>query len=277
MREGMILGADDYLTKPFEIDELLDAVNVRLDRQAAHEEETEEKLNELRSNIILILPHEVRTPLVGLMGYADYLIDHLSELETEEISEMLKRIKKGGQRLYHLVENYLLYAQIEMLKTDKTTQEGLNEYYISMPKETIAQHASYAARNAKREKDLILTLSGAVEVQIAEESFAKIIEELFDNAFKFSKPNTPVTISAAPEANFYVLRVSDCGRGMTEKEIENIGAYMQFRRRLYEQQGSGMGLCLVRGLVDIFGGELDIQSVLGEKTTVTVKLPLKPA
>jgi signal transduction histidine kinase len=70
------------------------------------------------------------------------------------------------------------------------------------------------------------------------------------------------------------MRISDEGRGLTQEQMVSIGAYMQFERKVYEQQGSGLGLTVAKRLAELHGGFLKLESEYGRGTTVTVTLPL---
>ena len=106
---------------------------------------------------------------------------------------------------------------------------------------------------------------------------AKIIDELLGNAFKFSKTGTPIRVTLSVSPKFATLTISDRGRGFSAEQIAKVGAYIQFGRKLHEQQGLGLGLVIVKGLTELHAGELAIQSAPREGTTVTVKLPPAPA
>jgi signal transduction histidine kinase len=110
-------------------------------------------------------------------------------------------------------------------------------------------------------------------VVIAPDRFRKAIEELVDNAFKFSRVGSPVRIQTRAVGRQCTIRVTDSGRGMTAEQIAKVGAHMQFERRFYEQQGAGLGLIIARRLAELHGGELTIQSVPMEQTTVELTLP----
>src|SRR3954470_17633827 len=118
MRHGMELGADDYLPKPFTIEALYAAVDARLKKAKTVREEAERKLADLRDNISMMLPHELRTPLNGILAYGEILAADAATLPKEEIAEMGQVIYSSGRRLERLVENFLIYAQIELLTTD---------------------------------------------------------------------------------------------------------------------------------------------------------------
>jgi signal transduction histidine kinase len=108
---------------------------------------------------------------------------------------------------------------------------------------------------------------------ISERNFRKVVEELIDNAFKFSDVGTPVSISLEQKGNHLFLFVSDQGRGMTKEQIEDVGAYMQFDRKVYEQKGFGLGLVLAKRITELYGGELIIKSSPGEGTTLVALIP----
>src|ERR1051326_7922590 len=118
MRHGMELGADDYLPKPFTIDALYAAVDARLKKAQALRQEAERKLVHLRDNLSLMLPHELRTPLNGILGYGEILVSESATLQPGEIAEMGQVIHQSGKRLERLIENFLIYAQLELYAAD---------------------------------------------------------------------------------------------------------------------------------------------------------------
>src|SRR5437016_516732 len=125
MRHGMELGADDYLPKPFAIDALYAAVDARLKKAQALRQEAEKKLADLRDNISMMLPHELRTPLNGILAYGEILTTDAPTLQPGEIAEMGQIIYQSGKRLERLIENFLIYAQIELLSADPKKAQAL--------------------------------------------------------------------------------------------------------------------------------------------------------
>lgn len=275
LRQGMDLGADDYLTKPFTRDELLTAIAARLEKQGVVERQSQKKLDQLRGQISHSLPHELYTPLNGIIGLSSYMFEEYDSIEREEALEMLGEIRTSGRRLYRLTQNFLLYAELELMATDPKRMKALRSQEVKTCSATIlSEVASQKAQQIGRVDDLQLNLQGTV-VYMSEAYYRKLIEELVDNAFKFSTPGTLVCVSDRIQGNRVLVSVSDRGRGMTPEQIANLGAYMQFERKLYEQQGSGLGLAIAKRLGQLHGGELTIESTPGEQTTVCVELPGK--
>jgi two-component system sensor histidine kinase/response regulator len=277
MRHGMELGADDYLPKPFTTDALYAAVDARLKKAQTVRDEAERKLASLRDNISLMLPHELRTPLNGILAYGEMLATDTATLKATEVAEMGNVIHQSGRRLERLIENFLIYAQLELVASDPKNINALRIGQTEHPVRLIEKHAGAQATQANRLQDLTLELAD-VSVPIAEEYLAKIVDELVQNAFKFSKAGTPVCVKLSESFNVAVLTVSDQGSGFSTEQITRIGAYMQFDRRMHEQQGLGLGLTIAKRLVTLHGGTLAIESTRDNGATIIARLPkTKPA
>lgn len=271
VRLGMELGADDYLTKPFLPSELMAAVNTRLGKQEVIARQTEKKLDELRGNITLALPHELRTPLNGIMGLSSMLMEDYATMPPAEILESAGFIHESALRLHHLIENFLIYAQIEMMTGDDLRRQAAAER--TAVGAIINQAAQDMAAKAKRAGDLERSVQPAT-VAVIGDHLRKITGELVDNAFKFSAPGTTVRVAGVVTGKNYELTVADSGRGMTDEQIAKIAPHVQFERNIYEQQGAGLGLIIAKRLTELQGGKLAIESVSGQKTTVRVSFPL---
>src|SRR6266487_4530061 len=185
MRHGMELGADDYLPKPFTIDALYAAVEARLKKSQALRQEAERKLAHLRDNISLMLPHELRTPLNGILAYGEILAADAASLPTHEVAEMGQVIYDSGKRLEHLIENFLIYAQLEIVGTDQQKISALRSKKTADAGTLVERVAREQANQARRPEDLDLHISPFI-VPMSEEYLAKIVSELVQNAFKFS-------------------------------------------------------------------------------------------
>lgn len=272
-RQGMRLGADDYLTKPFTRDDLLETIKCRLEKQLTLKQKSEHELHELRQNISLSLPHEMRTPLNGILGFSQIMMKENETLEKQEIYEMAEDMYKSGNRLLDFTTKFLQYVQLECIATDPEKLKLIQSKTTDFPIDSLSLLIKKKATSFGRENDLQISFDSQCNIKIAITKLYTIIEEVIDNCFKFSESNTSISVSSTVKNNYLTLSFSNYGRGMSTSEISNLGAYRQFNRRTYEQQGSGLGLSIVKRLAELHEGSLSIQSNPGDKTTVQVKLP----
>ncbi|MCX8090348.1 MAG: hybrid sensor histidine kinase/response regulator [Verrucomicrobiae bacterium] len=272
MRHGMELGADDYLPKPFTIEALYAAIEARLRKAQLLREESERRLADLRHAISLALPHELRTPLNGIIAYGEIFKNDAETLTPAEIAEMGQVISASARRLERLVENFLIYAQIELLRTDADRVNALRSARTPNAARIIETRAWEQARAAQRDGDLELSLADAT-VPMSEEYLGKVVDEIVENAFKFSPRGTRVCVRFEVTPDTLTLSVSDTGRGFSTEQIARVGAYMQFDRKMHEQQGLGLGLTIAKQLTELHGGSLTISSARDQGTTIRVQLP----
>ncbi len=273
VRKAMGIGADDYLLKPFSIGELLEAVHVRLAKQQMIVNQAESRLSELRASIALSLPHELRTPLVSILGFAALLKAYGETMDRKEIGQMATDIHNSATRLHDLIENFLIFAQIELLRADEARLKGLRRAVTDNLATVITIVAQQRGDAHDRMDELKLSIAEK-SVAISTEYLEKILSSLIDNAFKFSESGSGVEVECVDEGGFAVVKIRDHGRGMSADQVASVGGYMQFERKMYEQQGSGLGLIIAKRLLEIHGGGLDIESTQGSGTTVTAKIPL---
>jgi two-component system sensor histidine kinase/response regulator len=278
VRYGMGLGADDYLTKPFTLSELMAAVTTRLAKKAAADRASDRKLEDLRGSIGKALPHELLTPLNGILGLSDLLANSPELPDPADLRDFAKGIQVSALRLHHLISNFIMYSELELIASDPERIVGLPSATPTLTRDLVVKAAREKAEAAARDADLALEVEEGL-VTMAIERCRKIVEELVENAFKFSKTGTPVQVLGQNQERHYVLTIRDRGRGMTPDQISSVGAHMQFERRFYEQQGAGLGLIIARRLAELHGGGLRIDSIPGQETTVEVRLPrgLPPA
>ena len=272
MREGMEKGADDYLPKPFTLDELYKSVEARLKKAEAVQAQAEIKLTNLRGNISMMLPHEFRTPLNGILANGEMLATCAATLSPEDVADMGQDIAQSGHALERLVETFLVYSQLELLQTDPQKVNALRGKFTANPAPMIQTDAQKKAAEVKRPADLQLNLA-AIKAPMSEEYLIKVTGELTHNAFKFSAAGTPVILELAETREGVTFSVTDRGRGFAPEEIAKVGAFMQFERKTYEQQGLGLGLTIARRLTELHGGTLVIESAPDCGTKVTVRFP----
>jgi signal transduction histidine kinase len=206
------------------------------------------------------------------MGYAEMLADSSSTVPPHDVASLAQQILGAGQRLNRMSENALLYIQLELLRHGRGNMAAQGVRTPTRLSDVVSVEARAKASAYGRDADLVLELKEA-STSVNRAYVEKIVDELVDNAFKFSPPRTQVRVSVATEGASAILRVSDAGPGMSEEQIAGIGGFVQFERSVREQQGLGLGLSIAKGVANLWGGTMSVDSTLGAGTTVTVSLP----
>ena len=270
-RATMELGADDYIPKPFSAEGLVKAVAARMARVQRDREAAERKLGALRAGIAAALPHGLKTPLNGILGYSQLLDSDFDAFSREEIRQMLGTIHQSATALDRAVNRFILYTELLLIAARGPSAPGVAKGGPVTGAEIATVAREVAARHG-RASDLQIAATGE-RAAIASAHLIQLTEELVDNALKFSPPGSAVTLSTCNEESQFVLTMEDSGRGMTPEQIKQVGAFVQFERRRYEQQGSGLGLELVRLIARVNAGTMSIESEAGSATRVCVRLP----
>jgi len=274
IRKGMVLGADDYITKPFGIDELIESITARLTKH----KNSRREIDDIRKQLTVSIPHEFITPLNSVLGFCQLILWTLEDGEqipTDELEEYVLQIQEGGKRLLHLTQNYVMHAELNVLTANPPEQRTPQVLETTINQSVIEHYLKDIPYFKERDQDCVLDIEEST-IAISDLYLRKLVSELASNAMKFSLNNTPIVIkgNTAPDGKHYVLVFHDEGRGMSEDQIKNIGAFVQFERHKYEQQGAGLGLIISKQIADISNSILHIESHIDHGTTVTVTFPI---
>jgi two-component system, sensor histidine kinase and response regulator len=265
IREGMNLGADDYITKPFTSEDLLKSVKVRLEKSNI----ANKYINEIRENISMYVPHELRTPLVTILGYSQLMLSEKNCFEKTDLIDMTERINLSAKRLNNRIEKFIQLSELEYFSENLVGGEDRKSFLNNnIVREIILSHYYVKDRNERIEISVEF-----VELELPDRTLHIILKELLENAVKFSKPDTQIIINGKKEKNYYYLLIEDFGIGIDKTQIFNIGAFRQFDRQDYNQEGNGLGLIFVKRVLEKIGGEIKIESVKNKFTKVTLKIP----
>ncbi len=265
LRNGMNLGADDYLFKPFDMEELLSTVETRLRKKEANLK----PLVESQDQITLKMHHDLRTPLIPIIGYAE-MIEEIDDLE--KVKELVRIMKKSGKMLHEKVEKFMIYRELTAMESGiKPFHAGRNVSEIS---NTMVEGLFYdIVSPLEADKRTVLKLETA-EIQM-EEWFLRIaVKELLENGLKYSEIDKKVTVIGEKIDSNYKLTFMDEGKGMAENEINSIRAFNKFGDNVIAEVGLGLGLVLTQKIVTLHKGIFNICSELDSFTNVILTLPL---
>ncbi|MCD4685271.1 MAG: hybrid sensor histidine kinase/response regulator [Anaerolineae bacterium] len=277
---GKLMGADDYLVKPFEPEEFLIAIQNKLQRTAEIRAEAVEKLDGARRILVQLLSHELRTPLTYVTGGFALLAEEMQSLQENELTEdvriSLDLIQNGTQRLNRLAEQMVLYAQMlsgfvpRRIRTSGETLEMVQlTYDAQITLLALAQERGIIFDQYEPADDPLF-------VRGVRDLLVTAISEVLRNAVMFSPLNGTVTLTLVRNGQMAVLTISDQGMGITPEDRATVWEILvQSNRERNEQQGAGMGLPLARGLIEAHGGEIQLDSVPSEGTEVVIRLPLE--
>ena len=270
-RKGMEEGADDFLVKPVSLSALVSCVKARFSRASISWRVEDEMLSKLSSSIPSQLPHEFFTPLAGIIGLTEILRSGLDGMTLDEVKEIHNDIYESALRLHRTLRNYLLILDLQSPATENIAP--LPVLSAREVEENVQNGVKDALRTNKRREDVTVRIK-AHPMMIKPDDLCRMVEELVDNAFKFSRLGTPVTIELNTDGQLTVLTITDQGRGLTADEVKRIGAFQQFDRKQNEQQGLGLGLVLVQKLAVQCKAEFSIKSEPGQGTLVRIAFPL---
>jgi PAS domain S-box-containing protein len=228
-----------------------------------------EELSQMKSDLLATVSHELRTPLATIKGYATMILDYFSKLTSNETKEYLKSIDNSTDRLSKLVDNLLDTSRLEagLLNLEKATVS------LSQLIKGIVTEASIRDNQGH-----VFTIKGnrVPRVNIDAKRIRQVLDNLIDNAIKYSPPGTEITISTEKSDKGLLISVSDHGAGVPAGELQNIFDRMyRIEQRVYSgANGMGLGLYICQRLVEAHGGKIWAESKLGQGTTIKFTLPI---
>jgi two-component system, OmpR family, phosphate regulon sensor histidine kinase PhoR len=225
------------------------------------------KLENMRSQFVANVSHELKTPLTSIKGFAETL-KYVEDNETRE--KFLNIINDEAERLSRLISDILSLSKIENTNVMRSEPINVND--------SINQVVLLVKNAADEKKITIRTeeLSNPV-IYGDEDQFIQMLINLVDNAVKYSGEGSEVVISTRIEDNSCVLTVSDNGIGIAKEHLGRLFErfYRVDKARSREQGGTGLGLAIVKHIVLSFKGTIDVDSEVGRGSKFTVKIPLK--
>jgi len=227
-----------------------------------------EELNKMKTDLLATVSHELRTPLATIKGYSTMMLDYFARLNTSEKHDYLKSIDHSTDRLALLVDNLLDTSRMEagLLKLERHPTSITKLIDTATTEARVRATRHYIVTRLK--KDL-------PRVNLDAKRIRQVLDNLINNAVKYSPQGTEVTISASKDGNEVLVCVADHGTGIPPEELTNIFDRMyRIEQRLYSGvDGLGLGLYICRRLVEAHGGSIWVESELGKGSTVFFTLP----
>lgn len=276
IRVGMEMGADDYITKPFTRAEVLSAIQTRLSRHKIIAARVRQEVEDLKLRLSRMVSHELKTPLASVSFVQQVITRQFDELSKEEMGDLLQTLRVGTDRLQHLVQKMVYFTQIEtgVLNRDAVTNASRSIYIWQLIPSVIDLARRYAFRNHNGiihfdQRDMNSSFEGDLKL------VNHILVELLTNALNFSPEDQVITISQWVSDHNVWVSILDPGIGMSDDDLSRVAQpFQQIDRENREQQGMGLGLVLVRRIVDLHNGTFQMQSVENKGTQITLGFPV---
>jgi PAS domain S-box-containing protein len=228
-----------------------------------------EELSKMKSDLLATVSHELRTPLATIKGYSTLIMDYYARLNPDETKDYLKSIDMSTDRLAKLVDNLLDTSRMEagLLKLEKL------ETSITQLIKGVAAEANVRADEYRILPKITKRLP---RVNIDVKRIRQVLDNLIDNAVKYSPSGSEIAISAVESGDELLISVTDQGPGIPPEELTNVFERMyRIEQRLYSgADGIGLGLYICQKLVEGHGGRIWAESPPGQGSTFKFTLPL---
>jgi len=263
------LGADDYLTKPLDRQEVVLRVRNLLSARRLHVELARSYLH--KSDFLASLSHELRTPLSSIIGFSELLMTRPNgDIDDTTRQRYYGHINAGGHHMMSLINDVLDLAKVEAGQIVLRIEDVLITDVVGS---VMSMMEPLATKKAIR---LEADGAGAGRIPADAGKLKQMLLNLVSNAVKFTPEGGCVTIGARRLADTVEIFVSDTGIGIAESDREHL--FEAFRQldsgAAHDQSGTGLGLALTKRFAEIHGGQIRLTGELGKGSVFTLVLPL---
>ena len=245
--------------------------NARLFEEIARKGRELEIASQHKSQFVANMSHELRTPLAAILGYAELMQEGFYGALSEKSTDALTRIRSNGKHLLGLINTVLDIAKIEAGQFSLS----LAEYALDSVVETVR----VATESLAETKKLSLKTEVGKRMPIGlgdEQRLTQVLLNLVGNAIKFTDTGE-VRISAGAKDGHFVVAVTDTGPGIPDEELKRV--FEQFHQvdssNTKAKGGTGLGLAIAKQIVEMHGGRIWVESILGKGATFQMQLPIR--
>lgn len=238
--------------------------------------ENEKKLNELletKNKFISILAHDLRNPFSSILGFCELLQDNYNDFDDTKKIEFIGYIRHSAENTLNLINSLLNWSQLQ--------QNQKHVKHVNVVSSEVLKHAIESTEYMAKQKGIILRQQVDADATLSTDPdiLTTILRNLITNAIKYSHPGSEVVVRGSQPitGNCYEIKIIDHGVGIPEDAISGLFNLSKSRSTAgtANEKGSGMGLVLVKEMVEKLGSLVLVESIVGQGTTFTIRLPLE--
>ncbi len=266
---GFASGGVDYITKPFNSEEVLARIVTHLTIKSQREQL--KKLNQEKNKIFSIISHDLRGPLSAAYKLTQLINNKIMSFESEDFTETISLLSTTTKELYLMMENLLDWSIFKshdinhtkkMIVPSKLINDTINQLSLLLKEKNIST---------------INNISDELSIFYNDKSFAVIIRNLLSNSIKFSKEGGLIQFDFYDDGKNFIFQIKDNGVGMEVEQLESLALEKTGESTFGTggEIGKGMGMKLCRDFVEFYGGKLIIETQKDQFTTVSFTIPKK--
>jgi len=271
--KGFTVGGVDYVTKPFNREELLVRIKTHIDLKKSKEivEQQAKELqraNGLKDKVFSVIAHDLRGALGSFREFANMMTDNRIQLSQEELQEFFVALKEQADTTFDLLENLLWWSRCQR----KVVKPSIEQFDLRENIDSIIQSLEYLLK--KKELTIDVAVTPGIFVVADQQLIRVVFKNLIHNAIKFSKTGGKIEIQATPNDKLVTITVQDYGVGIEKEDLPKL-----FDENIHfttygtdGEKGSGLGLQVCRDLLNYSQGNISIQSDEPQGTTATITL-----
>lgn len=282
--QAIDLGVDGYIVKPFLKDKVLEAIEKsaksilnekfaeQSKQQLARSEKELRELNKTKDKFFSIIGHDVKTPVSTIASYSSLLVDEFEEMEKEEILQILKIIKKSSFHAIDLLKNLLEWAKVQ------TGSISFNPEVINIC-DIIEEEVDFASNVWDKKNITVEYTPKADNFVYADRNMVRtVFRNLLSNAIKFTPEKGRIQLHSKrlkQDGDFIQISIQDNGVGISKKLLPTLFSIKDnySSEGTSGEAGTGMGLLFCKEFIDIQGGDIHAESVVGEGSIFSFSLP----
>jgi PAS domain S-box-containing protein len=221
-----------------------------------------------KANLISMFAHDMKSPLISIQGFAHRLLENAEEMDEERRQKYLRIIKKEASKLGLLIDGFLEYSRLQ------TGRLNFNFTPISLDKELLELYETYQTKSFQKGIQFELRNTEALPVIEADAKYLqRVFSNLLDNALKYTGEKGHITVTTQEADQYIMVKIADRGKGIDSKDLPYI--FDPFYQGCGEKRrkGYGLGLAVVKAVIEGHGGKVSVESKLGKGSVFTVTLP----